>query len=289
MPRLVWDETGKRFYETGVDRGVLYIPNAQGLYTNGVAWNGLTSVSESPSGAEPNAQYADNIKYLNLFSAEEFSATVEAFTYPDEFAPFDGLQVPTPGVAIGQQARRSFGLSYRTKVGNDVEGEDFGYKLHMIYGCYASPSEKAYNTINDSPEAINFSWEISTNPVAVADLRPTSLLTVDSTKVSADALAYLENILYGAEGSNPRLPLPDAIVSIFNDADIVVTPIEPTFDPQTNTISIPVVSGVTYEIDNDPVTGDQVITEDTLVVATADEGYVFPAGATTQWFFEHQE
>ena len=157
MAILTWDGIGERVYETGVDRGVLYIPNSSGVYNNGVAWNGLTSVTESPSGAEPSAQYADNVKYLNLFSAEEFGATIEAFTYPDEFAPFDGLGVPSPGVTIGQQSRKSFGLSFRTRIGNDLDGDAHGYKLHMIYGCSASPSERAYSTVNDSPEAITFS------------------------------------------------------------------------------------------------------------------------------------
>ena len=185
MPALVWDQVGERFYETGVDHGVLYKPDATGVYTSGVAWNGLTSVSETPSGAEANAQYADNIKYLNLISAEEFGATLEAFTYPEEFAEYDGLVVPAPGVVVGQQPRKMFGLSYRTRVGNDVEGDEHGYKLHLVYGCIASPSEKAYNTINDSPEAITFSWELSTTPVPVTGHKPTSLIVVDSRTVDA--------------------------------------------------------------------------------------------------------
>ena len=190
MATLTWDASGQRFYETGVDHGVLYLPDASGAYSNGVAWNGLTSVSESPTGAEPTALYADNIKYLNLYSAEEFGATVEAYTYPDEFAQFDGLYTPEAGISIGQQSRKSFGLSYRTKIGNDIEGDSYGYKLHLIYGCTASPSEKAYNTINDSPEAITFSYEVSTVPVAVTDAKPTSLVTIDSTKVDAIASLY---------------------------------------------------------------------------------------------------
>lgn len=218
MAELIWDQIGERIYETGVDRGVLYIPDATGAYVDGVAWNGLTSVSEAPSGAEPNAQYADNIKYLNLYSAEEFSATIEAFTYPDEFAQFDGLSVPTPGVNIGQQTRRGFGLCYRTLVGNDLEANDYGYKLHLIYGCQASPSEKAFNTVNDSPEPIAFSWEISTTPVAVPDLKPTSVITVDSTQVEAADLTALEAILYGDEVEDPRLPLPGEIITLFTGA-----------------------------------------------------------------------
>lgn len=215
MATLTWDGVGERFYETGVDHGVLYIPNAQGVYDDGVAWNGLTTVTESPSGAEPNAMYADNIKYLNLYSVEEFGATIEAYTYPDEFAQFDGLSVPTAGITIGQQGRGMFGLSYRTLVGNDLQGNTYGYKLHLIYGCQASPSDKAYNTVNDSPEAITFSWELSTTPVAVDGGSPTSVVTIDSTVVNPTELAALEAILYGSEGSDPRLPLPNEIVELF--------------------------------------------------------------------------
>jgi hypothetical protein len=215
MAELEWDQIGERFYETGVDHGVLYLPDAEGVYSTGVAWNGLTTVTESPTGAEPTAQYADNIKYLNLFSAEEFGATIEAFTYPDEFAQFDGLAVPAPGLAIGQQSRRGFGLSYRTLVGNDIDGTDLGYKLHLIYGAQASPSDKAYNTVNDTPEAITFSWEISTTPVAVPGMKPTSLITVDSTSADPADLAALEELLYGTEADDPSLPLPAEVLAIF--------------------------------------------------------------------------
>lgn len=214
MPPLTWDEVGERLYETGVDHGVLYIPNATGIYDTGVAWNGLTTVTESPSGAEPNAQYADNIKYLNLISAEEFGCTIEAFTYPEEFAQCDGTAVPEPGVAVGQQGRKMFGLSYRTRVGNDVEGTEFGYKLHLVYGCQASPSEKAYATINDSPEAIAFSWEVTTTPVPVTDMKPTSLIVIDSTVVDPTDLASLEALLYGATVA-AALPTPDAVIALF--------------------------------------------------------------------------
>lgn len=214
MAALVWDQTGEKIYETGVDHGVLYIPNALGVYANGYAWNGLTSVSESPSGAEPTAQYADNIKYLNLVSAEEFGATVEAFTYPDEFGQCDGSTAPVEGVLLGQQGRRSFGLAYRTLVGNDLEGTDFGYKLHLIYGATARPSEKAYNTVNDTPEAITFSWELSTTPVSVTGFKPTASITIDSTKTDAADLAALEKILYGAAATEPRLPLPDEVLTL---------------------------------------------------------------------------
>jgi hypothetical protein len=216
MPALVWDSIGERFYETGVDHGVLYIPDATGVYATGVAWNGLTTVTESPSGAEPTAQYADNIKYLNLFSAEEFGCTIEAFTYPDEFSVFDGLVSPEVGVAVGQQVRKIFGLSYRTRVGNDLEGEDHGYKLHLVYGCQASPSEKAYNTINDSPEAITFSWEVSTTPVPVTGLRPTSLIVIDSRLVDAADLTAFEEIIYGGATLAAKLPTPDEVIAAFS-------------------------------------------------------------------------
>lgn len=288
MAELVWDQVGERFYETGVDHGVLYLPDSNGAYVDGVAWNGLTSVSESPSGAEPNAQYADNIKYLNLYSAEEFGATIEAFTYPDEFAQFDGLGVPTPGVTVGQQTRKGFGLSYRTKIGNDLDGDDHGYKLHLIYGCTASPSEKAYNTINDSPEAITFSWEISTVPVAVPNMKPTSVITIDSTKVDPTTLAALEQILYGDTGVDPALPLPATIISMFEGTVTVVTPTTPTYVDATDTLTIPSTVGVTYYIDDVAVpAGDIVITEDTIVVARPDAGYVFAEGVDDDWFFNH--
>lgn len=222
--RLKWDQVGERLYETGVDHGVLYIPNAQGEYNEGHAWNGLVAVSESPSGAEVTPQYADNIKYLNLVSVEEFGATIEAFTYPDEFAQFDGAAEPQPGVLIGQQTRTVFGLAYRTQVGNDVAGIDLGYKLHLIYGGLAAPTEKAYGTINDSPEALTFSWELTTTPVEVEGYKPTASLVIDSTKVDAADLAALELILYGEDGEDPdpgtepRLPLPDEIISMFEPA-----------------------------------------------------------------------
>lgn len=221
--KLVWDKTGEHFYETGVKNGVLYPMSASGTYPKGVAWNGLTAITESPSGAEATALYADDIKYLNLMSNEEFGATVEAYTYPDEFAECDGSASLTEGVYIGQQARKTFGLCYRTTLGNDAKGNDYGYKLHIIYGAMASPSEKAYSTINDSPDAITFSWELSTTPVAVANFKPTASLTIDSTKVDTAKLTALEEILYGKDGTgedhttgavDPRLPLPDEIATL---------------------------------------------------------------------------
>lgn len=222
MSKLVWDASGKRLYETGVSQGVLYPMDVNGTYTLGVAWNGLTAVTESPSGAEASPLYADNIKYLNLISAEEFGATIEAYTYPDEFAACDGSAELTPGVSVGQQARKTFGLCYKTLLGNDVEGADYGYKLHLVYGALAAPSEKAYATVNDSPEAITLSWEVTTTPVSVAGLKPTACLTIDSTKVDAAKLAALEDILYGknattepvAPATIARLPLPDEVKTI---------------------------------------------------------------------------
>ena len=215
MSKLVWDKTGERQYENGVDRGVLYLYK-DGVYKNGVVWNGLTAVNESPSGAEPSALWADNTKYLNLMSAEEFGASIEAYMYPDEFAECDGSAEIAPGVYAGQQKRCMFGFSYRTKLGNDVDGGDFGYKLHLLYGCLASPSEKGYATENDSPEAITLSWEISTTPVEVPGLKPTSCVTIDSTKVDAEKLAALELILYGSEDEEARLPLPEELATIFS-------------------------------------------------------------------------
>lgn len=213
MSKLVWDQTGERLYETGVKQGVLYVQEA-GAYPKGVAWNGLTAVTESPSGAEATPLYADDIKYLNLMSNEEFGATIEAYTYPDEFKVCNGEAELAVGVNIGQQARKTFGMCYRTTIGNDVEGNDHGYKLHLIYGALAAPSEKAYATINDSPEAITFSWEITTTPVNVQGFKPTAYVVIDSTKADKAKLAALEAKLYGSESEEPTLPLPDEITTI---------------------------------------------------------------------------
>ena len=217
MAKLVWDQTGDRLYETGVSKGVLYPIQSEGAYSKGVAWNGLSSVTESPSGAEANPIYADDMKYLNLLSAEEFSATIEAYTYPDEFAKCDGSADIATGVSIGQQKRKVFGLCYRTVLGNDVDSNDHGYKLHLIYGCMAAPSEKAYTSINDSPEAITFSWEVSTTPVNVTGFKPTASITIDSTKAKKEKLTALEAILYGDENKEARLPLPDEIATLMSE------------------------------------------------------------------------
>ena len=214
---LVWDQTGEKFYETGVKNGVLYVQHTDGTYPKGVAWNGLTAVTESPSGAEKTPLYADDTKYLNLMSAEEFGATIEAYTYPDEFAQCDGSAEIAEGVTIGQQARKTFGMAYKTTLGNDVSNNDYGYKLHIIYGALASPSEKGYSTINDSPEAITFSWEVTTTPVNVTGKKPTASLVIDSTKANPEKLTALEKILFGSTEAAARLPLPDEIATIMKN------------------------------------------------------------------------
>lgn len=220
MSKLVWDQTGERLYETGVKNAVLYPQETGGTYPKGYAWNGITAITESPSGAEATPLYADDIKYLNLMSNEEFGATVEAYTYPDEFAVCDGSASIATGVSISQQPRKPFGLAYKTTLGNDTEFNDHGYKLHIIYGALAAPSEKAYATINDSPEAITFSWELSTTPVNVTGHKPTASVTIDSTKVNAEKLAALEAILFGSEDTEARLPLPDEIIEVMGEEQV---------------------------------------------------------------------
>ena len=225
MAKLEWDKTGERLYETGTDRGVLYVAS-NGTYPTGVAWNGLTGVDENPSGAEANAQYADNIKYLELRSAEDFGATVTAYTYPDEFEQCDGSAEPTEGMYIGQQARKMFGMSYRTKIGNDTDGDEHGYYIHLIYGATASPSQRSYKTINDSPEPIEFSWEVTTTPVNITGYKPVAHVRINSTKADPEKLAFLESVLYGsngegnAEGRTASLPLPDAVKTILTTGQI---------------------------------------------------------------------
>lgn len=291
MSQLVWDAVGERTYETGVDHGVLYIPNSSGVYTNGVAWNGLINVTASPSGAEANPQYADNMKYLNLVSAEDFGGTIEAFTYPDEFAQFDGLASPQRGVYVGQQRRGTFGFSYRTRLGNDLEGDDYGYKLHLVYGCTAAPSERAHGTVNESPEAMTMSWEISTVAVpAGPGLRPTATITINSTEVDAGALAAFEAIIYGTPGTDPRLPsVPEVIAAFASGGLTVVTTQAPTINTSTNVITIPAVTGVNYYMDGVLLTSgaQDPITDDVLITAVPALGYTFSPLSEDDWAFEH--
>lgn len=224
MSKLTWDNTGERFYETGVDHCVLYLPTALGVYDTGVPWNGITAINETPSGAESNPVYADNMKYLDLTSAEEFGATVEALTYPEEFGQCDGSAMPATGVYVGQQTRKPFGLSYRTRIGNDTLGDDYGFKLHLVYGAKAAPSEKSRSTVNESPEAVPFSWELSTTAVPVPGLKPSATLTIDSTKVDATKLASFMDILYGTETEEARLPLPEEVIAHFGAITEPVAP-----------------------------------------------------------------
>lgn len=218
MAKLTWDKTGERYYETGVKQCVLYVQNESGAYPNGVAWNGITTITESPSGAEATPLYADDIKYLNLISAEEFGANVEAYTYPDEFAECDGSAELAEGIKVGQQPRKAFGLCYRTTIGNDVSGDAYGYKLHLIYGAKAAPSDKGYNSINDNPEAITFNWELTTTPVEVGEgFKPTAHIEIDSTKVDAEKMAAIEAVLYGSESQEPTLPLPSELIALVRE------------------------------------------------------------------------
>jgi len=298
MAPLVWDSVGDRLYETGVDHGVLYMPDDLGAYVDGVAWNGLTTVTESPTGAEASPVYADNIKYLNLYSIEEFGATIEAFTYPDEFAPYDGMGVPTPGMTLGQQTRDSFGLCYRTKLGNDLEGNDHGYKLHLIYGATASPSEKAYATINDSPEAISFSWDLTTIPVAVGtlngvDYKPTAVVTLDSTEVDPTKLATLEALLYGASG-DPQLPLPAAVYAIFGAGvtivDLGVSTNQPTYVAGTHIVTLPTVTGVVWRINGvvkTPGAQPAMTVGQTAVIEASPSTTAYVLSGDTDWLFDY--
>lgn len=284
MTKLKWDEVGKRFYETGVNQGVLYVPDVNGVYSLGVAWNGLTTVTESPSGAEASPLYADNIKYVNLVSAEEFGATLEAYTWPREFNQFDGVGSPSTGIYVGQQARKAFGLSYKTLLGNDLEGTDYGYKLHFVYNALAKPTEKGYTSVNDSPEGISFSWELTTTPVDVPGMKPSALITIVSTEVDAAKLQELEDIIYGTAGTEPRLPMPDEIFALFAGTITEVMPTKPT--QAANNVTIPTVTGVIYKINGEVVTGVVAITEDVIVVAEPAPGYVFPNVSDRDWFFD---
>lgn len=284
MTALTWDAVGERVYETGVDHGVLYLPDEAGAYDTGFAWNGLVTVTESPTGAESTITYADNIPYLNLISVEKFEATVEAYTYPSEFAACEGYAQPETGVMIGQQTRTQFGMSYRSKVGNDLDPEA-GYKLHLVWNASAAPSEKAYNTVNETPEAITFSWALTTIPMSVEGYKPTASMTIDSTLVDPTALATLEALLYGGESEDPELPTPAAVLAIFAGSTTEATPLAPSYIPETETVVIPTVTGVVYKIAGVVVTGNQVITGPVLVKATPAAGYKFPAVIGTQWYF----
>lgn len=287
MPKLEWDKSGERFFETGVNHGVLYPLNASNVYDLGVVWNGLTAVTESPSGAEITDLWADNIKYASMRSAETFGATIEAFTYPEEFALCDGSAAISAGVYIGQQKRKTFGFCYRTELGNDtLEEADDGYKLHIIYNATASPSEKAYNTINDSPDAITFSWEVATTPIEVAGFKPTSHVVIDSTKINSTKLAELEAILYGDASTTARLPLPNEIASIVEGTPAV--PTAPTFVAATGILTIPTVVGVEYKVNGVVKTGVQTAIDGggyVNVKAIPMSGYHFAAGTLTEWIF----
>lgn len=286
MSKIVWDKTGERLFETGTDRGVLYTPNGVGEYTNGFPWNGITAVSESPSGAEATPIYADNIKYLELRSAEEFGATIESYTYPEQFNQFNGIATPTTGVYVGQQARKTFGLSYRTLVGNDLQGQDYGYKIHLVYGCTASPSERSYATVNDSPEAITLSFELTTTPVEIDGvLKPTAQIVIDSTKVDAGQLQALETILYGTPAVDPRLPMPAEVIALFSGSVTEVTSVAPTYDDVTDIVTIPSVTGVVYSVDDVDVPAGPYgpITDSVIVRARAQSGYVLSALSDDDW------
>jgi hypothetical protein len=290
MAVLTWDNTGERMYETGVDHGVLYQIDETGEYVDGVAWNGLTTVTESPTGAEANPQYADNIKYLNLISTELFGCTIEAYYYPPEFEQNDGSASPTPGLSLGQQPRKPFGFCYRTIKGNDTQGNAHGFKLHLVWGAIASPSEKAYSTVNDSPEAITFSWEVTTTPLAVGTVlgtpyAPTASMVIDSTKVDPAKLATLESYLYGTVSEPPSMPSPADVIMILASTLTLATPTAPTYNSSTDIITIPTVTGVEYYIDGVLMAPGPTapITANTLVRARPATGYKFPTPVQDEW------
>ena len=293
MPLLTWDGTGNRYFETGVDRGVLYIYNGStGEYDTGYAWNGLTTITETPTGGEATPMYADNVKYLNLLSTEELTGTIEAMTYPDAFAACDGSASIATGVSIGQQTRATFGLSYRTRIGNDIKGSDLGYKLHLVYGCLASPSERAFATVNDTPEAITFSWAFTTTPVPVSGYKNTSLITIDSTKIAPANLASLENTLYGGGASGfPLLPSPATVVSLLSATQTSVIATAPTFVAGTGVITIPTVTGVTYKRADTNVAVSGTVTIPTsgaslrIIAVPASSAYVLSAASDDDWVF----
>lgn len=285
MTALTWDAATDRKWETGVDKGVLYLANESGVYDTGFAWNGLTTVTESPTGAEVTKTYADNIIYGALLSVEEYEGTIEAYTYPDEFAECDGYYVPDPGVLVGQQPRRAFGFCYRTRIG-DGNTPELGYKLHLVYNALATPSEKAYATVNDSPEAIDFSWDFTTTPSPVTGQKPTSVIVIDSTKVAGADLTELETFLYGSVGVDPALPTPDEVLAIFSGALTTATPTAPTYNSTTDIVTIPAVTGVIYytDADGDLPSGDfGPITANVLIKARPAAGYKFPAVTDDDW------
>lgn len=293
MTKLLWDQTGEKKYEIGVDHGVLYIPTA-GVYDQGFAWNGLTTVTESPSGAEPQPQYADNIKYINLLSYEEFGGTIEAYTYPDEWAQCDGSAEPQVGVRVGQQNRVTFGLSYRTKIGNDTDGMDSGYKIHLVWAALAAASERAYETVNDSPEPINFSWDFTTTPVEVVgypNLKPTSYICVDSTKVDSTALTALELVLYGSIGVDPKLPAPGEVLDMFDGTVTTVTAANATYNTGTHVVTIPSTTGVKYYVNGVEATAGaqaaMTVGQVSHVTAVAQSGYVLSANSDDDWVFPY--
>jgi len=293
MTKVIWDQVGQRLYETGIDHGVLYIPNGAGVYDTGYAWNGLTAVTESPSGAESNKQYADNQVYVNILSLEQFGGTIKAFTYPPEFAQCDGTAMPQPGVAVGQQKRKSFGLCYRTRLGNDIDGSDYGYKLHLLYGALASPSEREFDTINDSPAPIEFSWAFETVPVNVGTVdsvayKPTSLITITSVDVDSTVLSALEDLLYGTVGTDPSLPLPADVLGMFSGTITDVFPTAPSYNNSTHTLTIPSVTGVTYYVGTDPITsGTHAVTQDMVVTARANVGYRLQQPSVDEFFIDY--
>lgn len=296
MAELLWDQTGEREFETGVEKGVLYPIADDGSYGAGVAWNGLTAVTESPTGAEITKKYADNINYLSLVSAETFEATIKAFMYPDEWAQCDGSATPVLGISVGQQSRRPFGLAYKTLKGNDTQGQDFGYILHLVYGGLASPSEKEYGTVNDTPDAIEFSWKISTTPVPVPGLKPSAILKIDSTKVDADALQALETQLYGGPATTPTLPSPADVIALFSGTVTVVTATEPGFVAATGVITIPTVVGVQYyrgdtgaSLPNAATVTIPTPGQSLAITAKAKAGYVLAANSDDDWVFTRDE
>jgi len=295
MTKIAWDALGEHFYETGVDQGVLYVHDGS-QYGDAIPWNGLTSVTESPSGGEPTPLYADNLKYLNLLSLEMFGGTIEAYTYPNEFGICDGTATPADGVRIGQQVRKMFGFSYRTKKGNDTEGTALGYKLHIVYGALAAPSEKAYATVNDTPEAITFSWTFTTTAVPVTGHEPTSILTIDSTEVDPAELAELEDLLYGTVSTTGELPSPDQVIAIFTSTvPTLIVPEEPAFVAATGAITIPTQEGVVYRRVDTGATVTGVVTISTpgasLLIRAypASTAWAFQPWADNDWSFTRDE